>query len=340
MNPIFIIGTERSGTNLLRLILNAHSHIAVPHPPHIMKNFFVLEPLYGDLSRDANFKKLIRDVVIMVKLHPYPWEVKLDTEKIFRMVRERNLINICFAIYDQYLSSTRKERWGCKSTFMIYHIALIRHYYPSAKFIYMVRDGRDVAVSARHTIFNHYHIYDIAQLWRKEQQIGIHWLSKMSKDNLFLLKYEGLISNHQENIKSLCAFLNEPYEEKMLEFFKTPEAQKSSRLSAAWENTSKPILKNNRDKFKNALSKKEIDLFEAVAGQELDYFSYVLTNPFYISESTRARGIRAKWRYRIGGFWLMLNVQIRHLLTDKNVGLRIRKFLFLKIIRIWRVITR
>lgn len=38
-SPIFIIGTERSGTNLLRLILNAHPNIALPHPPHIMKIF-------------------------------------------------------------------------------------------------------------------------------------------------------------------------------------------------------------------------------------------------------------------------------------------------------------
>jgi len=72
MDPIFIIGTERSGTNLLRPILNSHFHIAIPHPPHIMKNFYKLEPLYTDLNKDAQFKRLIKDVVAMVELHPYP----------------------------------------------------------------------------------------------------------------------------------------------------------------------------------------------------------------------------------------------------------------------------
>ncbi len=134
MEPIFIIGTERSGTNLLRLILNSHSNIAIPHPPHIMKNFFKLEPLYGDLDSDANFKKLVKDVVIVVELHPYPWGIKLDKQRIFRDAEERKLINVFFAIYNQYLASTNKKRWGCKSTFMIHHVALIRRYYPHAKF--------------------------------------------------------------------------------------------------------------------------------------------------------------------------------------------------------------
>ena len=101
-SPIFILGTERSGTNLLRLILNSHPDIAIPHPPHIMKNFFRLEPLYSDLSKDTNFKKLIWDVVRMVELHPYPWGIKIDGDKIFRNTRERNLINIYFHLQKSF----------------------------------------------------------------------------------------------------------------------------------------------------------------------------------------------------------------------------------------------
>lgn len=338
MEPIFILGTERSGTNLLRLILNSHPHIAIPHPPHIMKNFFKLEPLYSDLSNDANFKRLICDVARMVALHPYPWGIKIDKDKIFRDARERNLINIHFTIYDQYLQSAHKKRWGCKSTFMIYHVALIRQYYPTAKFIYMVRDGRDVAVSAKKTIFNHYSVYFTAKLWSKEQQIGIHWLNKLSKNDIFLLKYEDLLSSPSGMIKSVCSFLNEPYQENMLNFFNTAEALKSGSLSAAWKNTSSPIIKNNSQKFKTELREDEIDLFEAIAGPELDYFSYTLTKPFYLSESVRARGTKFKIVYLIEEVFLMITVQIKHLFTDKNNLLRFKKFLFLKYIKIIRSI--
>jgi hypothetical protein len=338
MAPIFIIGTERSGTNLLRLILNSHPNIAIPHPPHIMKNFFKLEPLYSDLCKDINFKRLIQDVVKMVQLHPYPWGIKIDQDKIFRDIQERNLINICFAIYDQYLASTHKKRWGCKSTFMLYHVALIRQYHPYAKFIYMVRDGRDVAVSAKETIFNRYSVYFIAGLWKKEQEIGIYWLNKLSKSDIFLIKYEDLLNRSEETVRSLCSFLNEPYQENLLNFFNTEEAKKSSSLSAAWKNTSSPIIKHNFEKFKSKLREDEIDLFEAIAALELDYFSYKLIKPFYLSEDVRARGVKFKIIYLIEEIFLTIVVQLKHLFTDKNNFLRFKKFLFLRYIGIIRAI--
>lgn len=334
--PIFILGTERSGTNLLRLILNSHSNIAIPHPPHIMKNFFKLEPLYSDLSNDTNFKRLIHDVVTMVQLHPYPWGIKIDEQEIFNTVQDRNLINIYFTIYEQYLKSANKKRWGCKSTFMIYHVALIRHYCPAAKFIYMVRDGRDVALSAKKSIFNRYNVYFTAWLWKKEQGIGIYWLNKLSKNDTFLIKYEDLLSKPEEMIRLMCSFLNEPYQENMLNFFNSEEAQKSSSLSAAWKNTSSPIIKNNFGKFKNELRQNEIDLFESIAAPELDYFSYALTKPFYISEGIRAKGVKFKIIYILEEIFLMITVQLKHLFTDKNSFLRFKKFLFLRYIRISR----
>ena len=338
MNPIFIIGTERSGTNLMRLILNSHPNITIPHPPHILKNFFKLEPLYSDLKKDINCKRLIKDVVKMVDLHPYPWEIKIDKDKIFNSVKERNLINIFFAIYDQYLESTNKKRWGCKSTFMINHVALIRYYYPQAKFIYMVRDGRDVAVSAKKAIFNHYSVYYVAKLWKKEQQIGIYWLNKLSMNDIFPIRYEDLLNDPERSVKSICYFLDESYEENMLNFFKTDEAKKSSCISAAWKNTANPIMKNNLGKFKTELSEDEIDLFETIAAPELDHFSYKLTKPFYISEEVRSRGVKFRIVYLLEEIFLMLKAQIKYFFSDKNNFLRYKKFCFLKLIRIIRII--
>ena len=68
-NPIFIAGTERSGSNLLRLILNSHSEIAVPHPPHVVRYFAPLEVAYGDLADDQNFADFVRDITRLVPWH-------------------------------------------------------------------------------------------------------------------------------------------------------------------------------------------------------------------------------------------------------------------------------
>ena len=52
---IFMIGTQRSGSNLLRLMLNELPRIAAPHPPHILQRLMPLVPNYGDLEQRENF---------------------------------------------------------------------------------------------------------------------------------------------------------------------------------------------------------------------------------------------------------------------------------------------
>lgn len=336
MNPIFIIGTERSGTNLLRLILNAHSHIAVPHPPHIMKLFSPIVRSYGDLGQDRNFRKLVNDVCRMVELHPYPWEVALDRDQIFLSARDRSLIGVYFALYDRYLASTGKERWACKSTFMIEHVADILRYYPDARFIHMVRDGRDVAVSAKSSIFNHYHVFYSAQRWKREQRLGLSWQSRLLPEQILQLKYEELIKDPVGIAGRLCAFLNEPFEETMVEYHRSSEAAKSGSLSISWENTSRPVISNNAEKFRTHLSEQEVLLFEAVAANELTELGYpVMHSPQQI-ETGHAELVKPRLIYRLADAGLFLKAEAKHLFGDRNSAQRLKKALYMRYLSLVR----
>lgn len=339
-SPIFIIGTERSGTNLLRLILNEHAAIAVPHPPHIMKLFTPLLPLYGDLTDDSNFRTLIADVCRMVDLHPYPWEITLDRELVFHEASARELICIYFAIYDQYLQHTGKERWCCKSTFMIDHVADILRFHPDARFIFMTRDGRDVAVSAKSSIFNHYHVYYSAKRWQREQRTGLHWLDKLPDAQIMLLKYEDLTAAPGKKVKALCTFLNLPFDEKMLEYHRLQEAKKSGSLSISWENTAKPVMADNDGKFRKQLSEQEILLFEAIACNELRELGYQTVHATeYLLQAKELLG-RERPAYRFAELGMKLKCELNHLLNDKNSVARIKKNLFLAYICYLRKLTK
>jgi hypothetical protein len=335
-DPIFIIGTERSGTNLLRLILNAHSAIAVPHPPHIMKLFHPIERIYGNPDNDKNFKKLIGDVCRLVELHPYPWEIKPDKDQVFINVRERNLINIYFEIYNQYLTFTGKARWACKSTFMIEHVTEILKYFPEARFIYLVRDGRDVAISAKTSIFNHYHVYYTAQLWRREQQLGLSWVNKFPSGQIMLIKYEDLIGDTEDIIKKTCSFLEEVFEEKMLEYYNSIEAKKSGSLSISWKNTSKPVITGNKEKFVKNLSKRELKIFEAIAYNELRALGYGLLFEKNELEQNHYRFMKPRPGYWVAEKFLFLKTEVIHLFKDRNSLLRLKKIWFMRYLRIAR----
>jgi len=313
-----------------------HPNIFVPHPPHIMKFFTPIVHKYGDLKKDTNFKKLITDVCRLVELHPYRWEIKPDREKVFANAKDRNLINIYFEIYNQYLEHIGKTRWACKSTFMIEHVQEILNYYPDAKFIYMVRDGRDVAVSSKSSIFNHFNIYYIAKRWKKEQETGLQWMEKLSSKQILLLKYEDLITEPESMIQNVCTFLNERYDEKMLQYHNSSEAAKSGSLSISWKNTSKPVIRNNKEKFNISLSNKEIEIFEAIACLQMSKLGYQLTYPISDLLLMHDSLMRPKLSYWLSEKFLYLKAETKHISKDRNSKLRIKKMWYMRYLRFVR----
>ena len=70
MKYIQLIGTQRSGSNLFRLMLNQFDGISAPHPPHLINTFFPILGIYGDLNKKNSLNKLLLDVIEWVKLNP------------------------------------------------------------------------------------------------------------------------------------------------------------------------------------------------------------------------------------------------------------------------------
>ena len=313
--PIFIIGTERSGSNLLRLILNTHSHIFIPHPPHILHYFSPLEASYGDLAKDSHMHRLITDVLRLIRVHIYPWDVEIDPSVILQQARSRSLFGIFAALYDQALAASGKRRWGCKSLYMIHYTQPVLAHFPQAKLIWLYRDPRDVAVSARTSVFGHFHPYFTACLWRREQQIGLDLAARLSPAAIMPMRYEELIAQPVETVMKLCQFLDEPFESGMLDFFKTSEAHKSSELSESWGNTSRPIITDNAGKYRQQLSKAELQAVEIAAGPVMQQLGYVLDSCTPITGTLPLR--RKALFYALDRYW-QLGVEWRSLQHDRN----------------------
>lgn len=327
--PFFIIGTERSGSNLLRAILNSHPHISIPHPPHIMKELGPKINRYGDLSIDQNFHHLIDDVIKLVRLHFVSWPVELNRDSLFKRSATRSLYSINAIIYEDYAKHMKKNRWGCKSTFMIHYIDEILKVHPNAQFIHLVRDGRDVAVSARKSVFNHFHPYYVAKLWSKEQALAISWRQKIPASQFKTIRYEELIAHPESTVKDVCDFLEEEYQEDLLRYFEKNDVTELSKLSASWKNISRAVLSDNSKKYRKELSPNEIALFECVAKRELEAFGYALENDKSQLDSIRERLTTAvKIRYYFEEKLSQLKVELGALVNDKNFIQRWKKRLY------------
>jgi hypothetical protein len=324
-NPIFIVGTERSGSNLLRLLLNELDSVCVPHPPHLMRDLSPLVASYGNLQDDIAFRQLIDAAVRLVELHFAPWPFAVDRERVFLTARSRDLYSIYAAIYEQYRLHERKPRWACKSTFMVHQIPTILLNHRSPQFIHLVRDPRDVAVSARRSIFSHYHPYYVARLWSAEQRLARE--AQIGKSKWLTVRYESLIENPAQEMRRVCKFLGERYHDRLLEYFNKPAAQELSHLSRSWENVARPVISDNSRKYLRALTSHEVALIESLAHEEMTALGYTPSSKGHLP------GPLMRMRYYLSEEWQSFKGETTALISDRNARLRLKKRAFLYSLR-------
>jgi len=275
MMPIFMIGTQRSGSNLLRLMLNQLPEIAAPHPPHILQRIMPLVSSYGDLSDDDNFFQLVDDVCRLVELNPVPWEgVVLDRKDIARRCRERSVPAVHGAVYDVCAEAKGALTWCCKSLANINYTRELEAYFRSPKYIYLYRDGRDVAVSFSKAVVGEKHFYHIAKEWASTQKLALTLRKKIGFERFISVSYEELTVYPERTARLLCAFLGVPFRESMLDYYETEEAKRAATSSELWKNVINPVMNNNSRKFLREADPRDIGIFESVAGRVLDALGY------------------------------------------------------------------
>jgi hypothetical protein len=332
-NPVFIVGTERSGSNLLRLMLNETKEITIPHPPHLMRDLAPVVSRYGDLAKEINFGRLAQDAVRLVRLHFAPWPLQIDVNRILTEAPARDLYSIYACIYEQYRGHMGKERWGCKSTFMIRHVQEVLAHHKAPQFIHLVRDVRDVAVSARRSVFCHYHPYYVAKLWSDEQNEAMRWQKSLAPETWMTLRYEDLIQNPESSVKEVCRFLGVKYSKRLLNFFEQPAAQELSGLSRSWENVAQPVIRDNASKYKKHLTPGEIRLIESVAQKQMEHYRYWIDSEPMQLAAPEPNPLK-KARYRMQEEWMMWKEEGKALLKDRNARSRLLKKSYLLSLRL------
>jgi hypothetical protein len=277
MQAVFMIGTQRSGSNLLRLMLDQSKHICAPHPPHLLKLFLPLLGQYGDLSKIENFRVLANDVCEFVAANPVEWQSLPNADDLIAQCPNHSLVELANAVYAQAAMHKKAAVWVCKSLANVEFIPQIEAAVPTAKYIYLYRDGRDVAVSFTKAIVGEKHWYNIAKQWHGDQQLAIHAAKTIPESRFFQLCYEDLIQNPEAKLAELCQFLGVAYQANMLDYFESKESQRTAEAGEMWANVVKPVLANNQQKFRREAQASDVHIFERVAHQSLETLGYPLT---------------------------------------------------------------
>ena len=287
-NPMpMIIGAPRSGTTLLRLMLDAHPELAIPPETHFIPSLLKLNR--EDPQLRQNFYKKITEDIRWQDFH-LPLEDFLDRLEIVQPFTIADGLR-CF--YKMYAKRFKKIRWGDKTPPYVLYIRDIQKILPEAYFIHIIRDGRDVALSMR-------------DMWwgpgdDMESQAA-HWLWRVREGrhqgqyckHYLEVRFEELVANPIKTLQKICSFIDLPYNEAMLNYYKkarerlmelgnqkNPDSDyittAEKRISIFHKTESPPDI-SRLGRWKKEMNRQDIIKFESVAKDMLRDLEYETGN--------------------------------------------------------------
>jgi Sulfotransferase domain. len=229
---------------------------------------------------EAILDEFISDILRAKKFETLGLSKKLLREVIFTGNPE-SYVGLVDLVYKAYAKKMGKDVdvVGDKNNYYINHIAELLQYFPKEKFILLIRDGRDVALSYKNlnrvALGSRYRpqltaeIEEIAFEWRTN---GLEFLNLMNTPNVMLVRYEDLLSNTESRIQAVLRFLEVSYEGSVLDFYLKNDEPKDF---LKWKGkTTEAIDPSNTGKYKKFLSASEIEIFNEISGDVLDAFGY------------------------------------------------------------------
>lgn len=276
--PIFIVGANRSGTTLLRLILNAHSNIAIPEELEYLESRPSGIPIERWRNPGIDSDWYERFVTRTLKTRASILE-GLDMEIIKAQILESGA-NDFRAPYQMMLESWMrlqgKERFGEKTPGNLFYVDILIDMFPEAKFIYVVRDPRAGVSSMREASFFPEDLVFNALSRHKYATEGRSLLEKsVPASQRMTVRFEDLVQSPHQTIKAICDFIEEEFEPEMLQFHKNASnymgASAAKDFNAA---ATKPIAPQIAEKWRQKLSRAEVAIIEYICADEMRAFGY------------------------------------------------------------------
>jgi hypothetical protein len=285
----FILGRPRSGTTLLRTILDAHPNIIIPPENSNLIHLYYKHRHTGFKREAGKVDELMTDFTEGRAVKAF-W--RADYTKARKMILSCREENITFSeiikiIHYNYQSFSPKEEIkiiGDKSPVNSLYANELRLIFPNARFIHLFRDYRgNLSSMSKHDIFPARNS-TILLLWKKSVN-QIETLARQYPSQYFSIRYEDFVTEPEKHIKGICEFLNVPYLTSILDTKgrKTGiEQAYSTEFIAEWQpDLMKEISTGNIYKWKEKLSRKAILQADYLVGETGERLGYEKMNNYF-----------------------------------------------------------
>jgi hypothetical protein len=282
--PPFVVGVARSGTTLLRMMLDAHPQLAIPHETHFLPE---VVPTWDGYPPDP-----LAAAVNLLRQRDGFAHLGLDPDLLLATCREHAVDNpgdLVRTMYRLYAQRHGKPRWGDKTPPYLESMPEVVELLPEARFIHVIRDGRDVAVSLRNAWFGPTTIADAARCWRDAITAGR--AAAASLGSYREIRYEHLVRDPSRELGRICEYLDLRFSPRMLEYHRSaaerlseiaqPLVYERDRVTASVEMrravhvaTTHPPDPRRIGAWRSELTPAELEEFSEIAGPLLAELGY------------------------------------------------------------------
>jgi hypothetical protein len=266
---LFVFGAARSGTTILNNLLHRNFGYGMGPEGTFVAEWARRVPRYGELAQQDNVRRLVADLskcrMLHIVRHKYrrnPFDV--TPELILGKLREKSYAGIVYAIFECMAELQGCPRVGNKNPGYGRQFPLLHRLFPTqAKYLCIVRDGRDVALSILRVRWGPSSSYVAAKVWSESLMALAVMQQQLGPDRVHVLRYEDLLRSPHIVLEDVRKFLSIPAAE--------------ARIDAAAAEILKGQRATNFDKWKREMSPRDLSLFEGLAGHWLEKYGYELS---------------------------------------------------------------
>lgn len=274
--PVFLLGFPRSGTTLLRLFLDAHSQLAIPFESFVLIEFYKRQHEYADLSDVSQRLRLVDDMLAAKGISAWDPRVARADLNLDRCTSYAAVID---EIFNAYARHCGKSRWGEKTPLYTTDFHILNELFPDARFVHLVRDGRDAALSLVRQRWGANDLLSALEQWRET----VGWARKMGRmlpRNRYLeVRYEDLVMDTERVLREISSFVDLDFEPAMLERQGKLETKLPQRSMEFHANLQRPVDRALAFEWRRRLSAADQAIAVKIAGPLLADLGYPVDVP-------------------------------------------------------------